>query len=171
MRSTLALASLAAFFALSLPANAAPVNLAPVSFSPEFQTALDEDLGAREGEHLRADLIGAVSRELTARGATIGEGGVTIELSIVDADPNHPTMQQLSDRPGLDFLGSISVGGAELRAILRGADGQVISEINHRRYNSNLEDAAMQAPSTWSEARRAIRRFASRVADAYVAAQ
>ena len=63
------------------------------------------------------------------------------------------------------------MGGAELRAILRGADGQVISEITHRRYNYSIEDAAMQAPTTWSEAQRAIRRFARRVADAYVAAQ
>lgn len=171
MRLTLALASLAALLALSSPAGAAPVNLAPVSFSPEFQTSLDEDLGAREGEYLRADLIRAVSHELTARGATIGEGGVTIELSIIDADPNRPTMRQLSHEPGLDALRSISIGGAELRATLRGADGQVISEITHRRYNHNIQDAALQAPTTWSEAQRAIRRFARRVADAYVAAQ
>lgn len=171
MRSTLALASMAALLALSLPASAAPVSLSPVIFSPEFQTALDEDLGVREGERLQADLTRAVSRELTARGASIGQGGITIELSIIDADPNRPTMQQLADRPGLDYIGSISVGGAELHAVLRGADGQVISEITHRRYNYNIEDASIQASSTWSEAQRAIRRFASRVADAYVAAQ
>ena len=103
MRSTLALASLAALLALSSPANAAPVNLAPVSFSPEFQTALDEELGAREGEHLRADLTRAVSRELTARGATIGEGGVTIELSIVDADPNRPCSNCPIDLASISF--------------------------------------------------------------------
>jgi|CXWL01.1.fsa_nt_gi hypothetical protein len=171
MRSTLALASLAALFVLSLPANAAPVALSPVSFSPAFQAALDEDLGAREGEHLRADLLRAVSRELTARGASIGEGGITIELSIIDADPNRPTMQQAAHRPGLDMIRSISVGGAELHAVLRGADGVVVSEITHRRYNYSIEEAALQASNTWSEARRAFRGFAQRVADAYVAAQ
>ena len=171
MRSTLALASLAALFALSFPANAAPVNLSPVSFSPEFQTALDEDLGAREGERLQADLVRAVTRELAARGATIGEGALTIELSIIDAAPNRPTWRQLTDRPGLDYIRSISVGGADLRAILRGADGQVVGEVTHRRYNYSIEDAAIGASSTWSEAQRTIRRFASRVADAYVAAQ
>lgn len=171
MRSTIALASLAAFFALSLSANATPVSLSPVSFSPEFQTALEEDLGAREGERLQADLTNAVTRELTARGASMGQGGITIELSIIDADPNRPTWQQLTDRPGLDMMRSISIGGAELRAILRGADGQVISEINHRRYNHSIEDISVQAATTWSEAQRAFRRFAQRVADAYIAAQ
>ncbi len=171
MRSTIALVSLAAFFSLSLPANATPVNLSPVSFSPEFQTALEEDLGAREGERLQTDLTNAVTRELTARGASMGQGGITIELSIIDADPNRPTWQQLANRPGLDYMRSISVGGAELRALLRGADGQIISEVNHRRYNHSIADAALGASNTWSEAQRTIRRFASRVADAYVAAQ
>ncbi|MEQ1617617.1 MAG: hypothetical protein ABL883_04645 [Terricaulis sp.] len=171
MRSTLALASLAAFFAFSFPANAAPVNLSPVSFSPEFQTALDDDLGAREGERLQADLVRAVTRELAARGATIGEGGVTVELSIIDADPNRPTWQQMTNRPGLDYIRSISLGGADLRAILRGADGQVVSEVTHRRYDYNIEDAAVQGATTWSAAQRAIRGFAQRVADAYMAAQ
>ncbi len=171
MRSTLALASLAALFALALPANAVPVNLTPVSFSPEFQSALDEDLGAREGEQLQGDLTRAVTRELAARGASIGQGGITIELSIIDADPNRPTWQQLTDRPGLDYARSISVGGANLRAIVRGPDGQVISEVTHRRYDYNIEDAGLRATTTWSAAQRAIRGFAQRVADAYVAAQ
>lgn len=171
MRSTLALASLAALFALALPANAAPVNLTPVSFSPEFQSALDEDLGAREGERLREDLVRAVTRELNARGASIGQGGITIELLIIDADPNRPTWRQMTDRPGLDMIRSISIGGADLRAILRGPDGQAISEITHRRYDYNIDDSGVRAATTWTAAQRAMRGFAQRVADAYVAAQ
>ena len=65
---------------------------------------------------------------------------------------------------------SISVGGAELRGTLRAPDGQVIGEINHRRYNHNLADLT-GAESTWTAARRAIRQFAEKVADAYAAAE
>lgn len=169
MHSSLALAGFAAFVVFSAPALAAPVTLSPVSFSPEFQATLEDDLGPREGEVLQAAVTQAVSAALTRRGASVGQGaGLTVEVSIIDADPNRPTMAQLSEQPGLDGGRSISIGGAELHAVIRGADGTVISEVTHRRYNHSLEDVF--GATTWSEARRSIRRFAEKVADAYVAA-
>ena len=77
-------------------------------------------------------------------------------------------MQQISSRPGLDALSSVSIGGAELHGVVRSADGQVLSEVTHRRYNHSLQDV-FPAASTWTEARRAIRQFATKLADAYVA--
>ena len=131
-----------------------------VSFSPEFQTALDEEYGAREGEYLRTRVAEAIERELARRGVSNTSG---IQITIVDADPNRPTMQQLSAQPGLDPIRSVSIGGAELQATLPG--GEVIT---HRRYNHSLADVV--GPSTtWTEAQRAIRRFAVKVADAYIA--
>lgn len=150
-------------------AAAQTVALAPVSFSAEMQTALEEDLGAREAEVLQSAVTSAVEQALARRGATLGDpGSLRVEIAIVDADPNRPTLEQLADEPGLDSLRSISVGGAELRAVLRSADGQVIDEVSHRQYDQNIEDAE-RANTTWSTARRAIRRFATKVADAYAA--
>lgn len=167
MRITSLLAGIAAL-SFATAAAAGPVTLAPISYSPEFQELLDEELGAREGEYLRESIAEAVSRELVERGATLGTGApLTVEISIVDADPNRPTFQQLRDQPGLDAFRSVSVGGAELRAVLRGADGAVVSEITHRRYNHSLADIGYSA-ATWSEARVSIRQFANKVADAYV---
>lgn len=158
----------AAALAFAHTAAAAPVTLAPVSFSPEFQEKLDDDLGAREGEYLRQAITEQVAAALADQGATLNSGApVVIEVSIVDADPNRPTIEQLSHRPGLDMIRSISVGGAELRAVLR-QNGTVIAEVDHRRYNHGLQDLTF-ATSTWSEARRSIRQFAIKVADAYVA--
>ncbi len=168
MRLRLLLASLA-FTALAPAALAGPVTLAPVSFSAGFQTSLDEDIGVREGEILREAVTEAVSQALARRGADLGPGGIVVEISIIDADPNRPTMQQLVHRPGLDYGRSLSVGGAELSAVIRGADGAVISEVTHRRYNTDIQDVALGASTTWSEARRAIRQFAAKVADAYAA--
>lgn len=136
----------------------------PISFSPEFQTALEEDFGVREGEILRVAVNDAITRELSRRG--VSADSARIDVTIVDAEPNRPTMQQLSHRPGLD-MGSISIGGAELRAVIRGANGQT-TEVTHRRYNHSLADIA-GAATTWTEARRSIRQFAVKVADAYVA--
>ena len=168
MRLTSALASAAAL-AFAQLAYASPVTLAPISFSTEFQAQLDAELGAREGDVLQRAVVDAVSRELAERGATLSEGApVTVEISIIDAAPNRPTMQQLVDTPGLDAINSVSIGGAELRAVLRSADGRTLSEVTHRRYNYNLADVS-GAATTWTEARRAIRQFANKVADAYVA--
>jgi hypothetical protein len=157
------------FAALALAPAAAAVTLAPVSFSPQFEEALQEDLGAREGNVLREDVEGAVTRALAERGVQVGGGGGTIEIVIVDADPNRPTMEQLADQPGLDSIRSISIGGAELHAVLRGANGEVVTEVDHRGYDHTIEDASMRGSTTWSRARQAIRRFANDVADAYVA--
>jgi hypothetical protein len=155
--------------ALAFAQGAAAVTLAPISFSPELETELHDDLGVREGDYLRDDVEGAVRSALTRRGVDLASGGVTIEIVIVDADPNRPTMQQLAERPGLDPIRSISIGGAELRAVLRDASGGVIAEVDHRGYNHTLADVQSMAANTWSEARRSIRRFAGKVADAYVA--
>jgi hypothetical protein len=156
--------------ALALAQSAAAVTLAPVSFSPEFETKLSENLGVREGEFLRTEVENAVGAALARRGVSVSSGAGTIEIVIVDADPNRPTLQQLSARPGLDFIRSFSIGGAELRAVLRGASGEVLSEVDHRRYNHSLaEFHGMPPGATWSEARRSIRGFAEKVADAYVA--
>lgn len=146
----------AAALAFAAPAWA---QTSPVSFSPEFQAALEEDYGVREGEYLREAVIEAINTELARRG--VSSAG-SIEVTIIDAEPNRPTMQQLVDRPSLD-AGSISIGGAELRATL--PSGEVVT---HRRYNHSLADIAGPA-TTWTEARRAIRQFAIKVADAYIA--
>lgn len=143
--------------------STASAQTVPVTFSPEFQTALEEEYGVREGEILREAVVSAIANELTRRGVSIE--GVTIEVTILDADPNRPTMQQLFETPGLDMR-SISIGGAELRAVVRSASGQV-TEVNHRRYNPSLEDVTAAA-TPWTEARRAIRQFAVKVADAHI---
>lgn len=149
------------------PAAAQPVSVAPVSYSPQFQTSLHDTLGDREGEYLSREVNRAITAALARHGVTAGAGGVVVETTIVDADPNRPTFQQLVDRPGLDPMRSISIGGAELHAVLRGADGQVLTEVSHRRYDFTIEDVF--PTTTWSAAHQAIRGFAEKVADAYVA--
>ena len=164
MRLTSALAALAAL-SFAHAAAAAPATVS-ISFSPEFQQQLNDELGVREGDILQAAVSDAVARALAERG--VDAAALTVEVSIIDARPNRPTMQQLVDQPGLDAIRSVSIGGAELRGVLRGADGEVLGEVTHRRYNHNLDDIVGPA-TTWTEARRAIRQFANKIADAYVA--
>ncbi len=85
---------------------------------------------------LRTAVTEAIARELTRRG--VSSAGLSIDVTIVDAEPNRPTMQQMFDQPSLDSS-SISIGGAELRAVLHNASGQM-TEVTHRRYNHSLAD-------------------------------
>jgi hypothetical protein len=153
-------------FIVTQTASAQPVAPEQISYSPEFQTALDEEYGLREGEILRRAVADSINNELARRGVSTA-GGPAIEVLIVNAEPNRPTMQQLAEQPGLDSIRSISIGGADLRAVLRSADGTVVEEVEHRRFNYTIDEAV--GSSTWTEARRSIRRFANKVADAYVA--
>ena len=163
MRVISALAGLAAL-AFAHGAAAAPVTVSPVSVSSEFQVKLDEELGAREGETLRRYASEAVAAALSRAGVG-ASATVSIDIVLIDAAPNRPTMEQLADRPGLSLFGSVSVGGAELTAMLRGADGAVLAEVAHRYYTPSLA-YVFESPDTWTDARRAIRQFARKVAEA-----
>lgn len=150
------------------PAFAQSSLMTPVGFSPEFQTALDEDFGVREGPILTASVERAVREAIAARNVAPGVS-ITVDITIVDADPNRPTFQQLIDEPGLDANRSFSRGGAELQAVLRGPDGAELGRVVHRRYDYDIFEIGAAA-STWTGANRAIRQFANKVADAYAAA-
>lgn len=151
-------------------AAADPVSLTPITFSSEFQTTLERDLGVREGDILRARVERAVTAALVRHGATL-EGGapITIDIELVNADPNRPTFAQLSHPPYPSLMESTSIGGANLRATLRGAGGAVLDEVSYHQYNSSFDEFRFERPTTWSEANRAINVFADKVADAYLA--
>jgi hypothetical protein len=166
MRTPFVIAAFAAL-AFAQTAAAAPISLAPVTLSAELQEDLEERLGTREGIYLQREVTDAVAEALGSAGAEIvNSAPVTIEIEIVDADPNRPTFDQLGKPPYISYFGSISIGGAELRAMLRGQDGAVLSEVTHRRYDTHLDQFSYGA-ATWSGARRSIRQFAAKVATAY----
>lgn len=167
MRALVPLAALAAF-AFAQSAAAATVTLSPVTLSEDFQTTLQEDYGEREGIYLQKEVTESVSRALTRAGAQLAPGGdLVLDVAIIDAKPNHPTLQQLSDTPSLDMMRSISIGGAELRGVLRRSSGEVLAEIDHE-YNSPTLDYVHSA-GQWHDAYRAINGFAREVAEAYAA--
>lgn len=166
MRLFAATAFSALALALAAPAVAAPVTVKPVSIDAELQKEFEDNYGEREIAVLQRAIESALAHELTAAGATVSDGApVVIETTLVNVKPSRPTFQQATDKPGLDIIRSVSLGGAELRARVVRADGTTLSEVNHEWYEYNLEYS--NALTTWSDARRAIRRFADKVGDAY----
>ena len=152
--------------ALAFASAASAQTIEQVSFSPDFQEELEDEYGVDEGAYLNETLTRYVAEALQRRGARAD--GARIELTIVDAAPNRPTRQQQFDQPSIDFLRSVSIGGAELRAVIRDESGAVVDEVRHRYYSSDLRQASMSA-DVWGDARRSMRRFADKVATAYVA--
>jgi len=165
MRS-LFLATALALWGLAQSASAAPVTIAPVALSPEFQTNVHNDLGDREGAYLADEVTRRVSLALTREGAEVtANAPVTIEITIIKANPNRPTFEQMGRPPYPDFT-SFSLGGAELHGVIRSADGRVLAEVTKSKYDVFM-DQFVQTSATWGAANRAIDQFARDMAAAY----
>src|SRR5262245_4778984 len=93
--------------ALAAPASALTVE---AKTSPDFQAKLEDDYGVREAQVL-IDVLTSKVEDTFARQKVNAE---RVVVTIEDAKPNRPTLEQLSDTPGLDPIRSISVGGAHV---------------------------------------------------------
>ena len=153
--ATLAATALATL-ALALPASALTVD---AKVSPEFQKKLDDDIGAREAATLTEAVTRKVTDVFTARGIQADRVEVTIE----DARPNRPTFEQVSNKPGLDSMRSISIGGAKVSGVAFDASGREIGRLNYNWYENDLSNVLGNA--TWTDARTTFARFANRFAD------
>ena len=168
-RSFLSLAAMATVLAVTglSPALASPVGTPEPTLSADLQESLSETYGDEEGAYLQQETLRLVQEALVRRGAEpVADGGaLTIEITIVRAMPNRPTMNQLRDTPSLS-MDSISIGGAEFEAVIRDANGVERARVTHERFSFDITDSI--AAGVWTDARRAMRGFAHKVADAYV---
>ena len=145
-----------ATLALAGTVNAAePLSVTDVEVkvSPELQKKAVDDYGVRDVQRLADDLKKDVERELERTGVLAGG---RVELTLVDARPNRPTFKQLGDRPGLSFE-SFGTGGATIEGQAISVDGHV-TPLRYRWYESDIRQAKLT--TTWSDAGRAIDRFA-----------
>ena len=157
MRRFAFLAPLTAAMALA-GAVAAQPSAVVVTVSPDFAKTAAE-LGEREVQQQADDLARTVERVLNEQQAL---NGARIELVITDLKPNRPTMQQLSDKPGLDSMRSLSIGGAAVEGSVTMASGEV-QPVKFDYYTPTLADA--RGSTTWTDAQRAYDRLARNLAD------
>jgi len=154
MKQVLSLSALVLAVAIA-PAQAMEINIA---YSEVFQEKLEDDYGEREGERLSEFVANSLNKAFERRGADASRVVVTIE----DARPNRPTFKQLGDEPGLDFGRSIAIGGADFTGIAYNAAGEVVAEIEYDWFENDIREVIGAA--TWTDAQRASRRFADRMA-------
>ncbi|HVL43141.1 MAG TPA: hypothetical protein VM348_13375 [Brevundimonas sp.] len=152
------LAPIAAGLALwAAPALADPAAI-NVIVGPDVLEDADE-LGQREIQEQASRLADVVRQTLVRRGAL---DGAEINLTLTDLKPNRPTMQQMADRPGLDGMRSISVGGATITGHVTTADG-LIHPVSYDWYSTNITD--VRGFGTWQDADRAYARLANNLAE------
>jgi hypothetical protein len=152
MRGLAILAPLAAVVAMAGAAAAQPASIT-ISLGPDLQKQV-EKLGDRDVNLQVEALRAAVTRSLSQDAAL---DGARIDLVLTDLKPNRPTFQQTADRPGLDSIRSISIGGAAIEGQITTADGTV-QPVSFSRYSHNLAD--VRGYSTWQDAGMAFNRFA-----------
>lgn len=148
----------AAIGALAILPTAAATEVA-VTYSDDFAEELADNYGEREGETLTEDIIDDLDHAFSRAGVAPAR----VDVVIVNAKPNRPTLEQLSDRPGLDAFRSISLGGMELTGTAYDADGNVLATQEYEWFENNIRDAVGSA--TWTDANRASRRFAKKLAN------
>lgn len=145
----------AAAFGLAAAAQAQTVTV-------NIGSSLDRksrDLGHDEVASLARDLERQVARTLEQRGAL---EGARVELTLTDVAPNRPTMQQMTDRPGLSYFHSFGIGGAAIEGQVVTADGDS-RPVRFNWYSTDIRDA--RAHGTWEDVNRAFMRFSRRLAD------
>lgn len=156
------LALIAGFSAAPLLAATA-VEVAPVQISAPLQKALHDQYGAPEASVLQQAVAERLQRAFTSAGATVSSPApLRVEVSIERAMPSHPTRYQMQRSPSLDPMLSISLGGAHLHAVLRGADGKPIDEVDYDHFATSFQEAS-PSHDAWSDARVAIDRFSDLV--------
>ena len=147
----------AAIGALAILPTAAATEVA-VTYSDDFAEELTDNYGEREGETLTEEIIEDLDRAFTKAGVDPAR----VDIVIVDAKPNRPTLEQMSARPGLDAFRSISLGGMKLTGTAYDADGNVLVTQEYGWFESNIRDVL--GAGTWNDANRASRQFARRLA-------
>ena len=144
----------AAALALAPIAQAGEIH---ISFSEELNEKIADDYGERERERLVDELTEDLMREFAPILSSVGDVNVVIE----DARPNRPTFEQMTEQ-SLSFE-SISIGGAEMTGEVFSLSGELIASEEYDYFSHDITDSVGRA--TWSDARRAFSRFATRFAD------
>ena len=124
--------------------------------------ATDGFLGENDLVRLREDVVEELTERLVREGVRVDASAPTVlRVQMVDARPNRPTFEQLSNQPSLDFQ-SIGEGGASFEGELIRAGGERLGAFEYGYYSDLATRPGVAG--VWTDADRAIERMASRVA-------
>jgi len=141
--------------ALELAIAGAGFAQTPTAPAPEVTVRVGPALAARahklgetEVNEMAKALADTVRGDLTAHHRA--NAPVRAELVLEDATPNRPTLQQLSDHPGLS-IHSLSLGGAAVSGVVTFADGHTAPVSYSFQQDSLRDDIGV---GEWTDAER-----------------
>lgn len=118
--------------------------------------------GERDLAHLTERLHRKIETSFAKKGIAVSDKSSTVlRVTLANVKPNRPTFEQLRREAGLSYQ-SIGIGGAEIESELITAGGRSLGTLNYTWFENDIRDA--QYGGTWSDANRAISRYASRAA-------
>lgn len=158
------LASLTLVLSLALSPALAGEGMV-IRIAEPLQKTLAASYGSEEAQVLQQGISDSVARAVKRAGLAPAALPRT-EVLLSDARPSHPTHHQQAANPSLDPVRSISLGGATLSAVLRGADDKELDRVSADHYANSLQEASASL-DTWSDARLTIDRLADQLVKAY----
>jgi hypothetical protein len=147
--------SAAPLVAAAQPQPSMPVSDVRVTVGPRLE-AKAHDYGQGDLDMLARELKKDVEDQLRRKGR-LAPGGLTLELVITDATPDHPTMTQLGNNPSLDYMRSVGKGSATIDGFEIRADGSR-RPIHFDYQQLYLQEARVQG--TWGDAENTFAWFA-----------
>lgn len=119
--------------------------------------------GQKELDKLTERLKTRMESRLKKSGITVSDDATTVlNLVITDAKPNRPTFKQLSKSTSLS-MHSFGIGGAKFEGTLTDASGKQ-GNVSYGWYETDIFDS--RYGGIWTDANRAIDRFARKTAKA-----
>lgn len=149
---------------LAYRANNLPKKLRDRGHSVRSRSGFSQNgyYGERDLNRLTSRLEERMTKRLMKEGIDVSDTAVTtLRVVLTDAHNNRPTFKQMSKEAGLSHQ-SFGNGGASMEGQLLTSDGRSLGEISYAWYENDIRDAAYG--HTWSDANRAIDRFARKTA-------
>jgi len=118
--------------------------------------------GDKDLQQLQDRLASKLTKQFEKYGVETSDTSSTVlKVTLEDARNNRPTFEQLSREVGLSFQ-SFGNGGAEINAQLVGPNSEDLGRMSYSFFENDIRDARFGG--TWSDANRAIDRFAKKSA-------
>lgn len=119
--------------------------------------------GQKDLDQLEERLETKLEQAFAKKGLEVADDAMlTLKVTLQDAKPNRPTMAQMRRDTTLGFH-SFGLGGAEIDGVLVDIEGNIVGKMAYKYYENDIRDA--QYGGTWSDANRAVARFATKTAN------
>lgn len=130
--------------------------------SPDILIEYNQDFLEERDEYGQDEIDGLIEELSASLSQSLNGSNHDIVIIINDLTPNRPTREMRHETPNLSY-DSLYRGGGDFTARILDENGHEISQLEYDWYVSDIAESAYK--STWTDARRALDRFADRLTE------